>query len=515
MNLAQFFEHWQITENPFRGEEARHDAIFARMGSSTPESGLTGASTHSDFEKVLGDLDAPSTSIVFGEKGAGKTAMRLQIAARIGEHNETSSDRKVFLVPYDDLNAHLDHFARFGADKSKDNPFVSMRLVDHLDAILSIGTGRVVNALLPGPDHPPAARLGEEPVRTARRMPGMVRRDLLLLQALYDTNDPTGARTQRLAKLLRLPSGGHSALTVIGLWLGWIPSVALFVWVYFFLEPEGWLLNAGQLGAGVLLLLWMALLIKAHLLDRLVLARLAGKVSRQLRMVPRGNRGMHGSLARLPRSVLGSGELPVTDSDEQRYEMIARLRRVISEFGFSGIMVVIDRVDEPTLVHGDPERMRSIIWPLLNNKVLQLNGLGFKMLLPIELRHALFKESSAFFQEARLDKQNLIERLSWTGAMLYDLCSARLAVCRPAHAEPIGLVDLFEEDVSRSDVVEALGAMMQPRDAFKFLYRCMSEHCANVTADDGRWRIARHVLEQVRKEEADRVMQLQRGIRPA
>ena len=32
MNLSQFFEHWAIVENPFRGEEARTDAIFARMG---------------------------------------------------------------------------------------------------------------------------------------------------------------------------------------------------------------------------------------------------------------------------------------------------------------------------------------------------------------------------------------------------------------------------------------------------------------------------------------------------
>ena len=32
MNLAQFYEHWAIVENPFRGEEARTDAIFARIG---------------------------------------------------------------------------------------------------------------------------------------------------------------------------------------------------------------------------------------------------------------------------------------------------------------------------------------------------------------------------------------------------------------------------------------------------------------------------------------------------
>jgi len=195
--------------------------------------------------------------------------------------------------------------------------------------------------------------------------------------------------------------------------------------------------------------------------------------------------------------------------------MFTRLRRVVNEFGFTGIMVVIDRVDEPTLINGDPDRMRSLIWPMLNNKFLQLEGVGLKMLLPIELRHALFKESSAFFQEARLDKQNMIERLSWTGAMLYDLCNARLAVCRPANAPALALIDLFTEDVTRQDIVEALGAMQQPRDAFKFMYRSLNEHCASVTADDGSWRIPKHILDQVRRDETERVMQLQRGIRPA
>ena len=40
MNLAQFLEHWSIVENPFRGEEARTDAIFARSDSPSM-SGMT------------------------------------------------------------------------------------------------------------------------------------------------------------------------------------------------------------------------------------------------------------------------------------------------------------------------------------------------------------------------------------------------------------------------------------------------------------------------------------------
>jgi hypothetical protein len=242
---------------------------------------------------------------------------------------------------------------------------------------------------------------------------------------------------------------------------------------------------------------------------------MARRVRRQLRVVPRSDVSILRSLRQLDPSLRDAGHLPIGETDEARYAMLERLRRVLRQFGYTGMMVVIDRVDEPTLISGDPERMRAVIWPLLNNKFLQQQGLGVKMLLPIELRHALFKESSAFFQEARLDKQNLVERLSWTGSMLYDLCDARLKACREPGAGPISLLDLFAEDVTGKDLVDGLDQMHQPRDAFKFLYRCMGEHCSNVTAEQAQWKIPRLVLEGVRKQESDRVQQLYRGIRPA
>lgn len=527
MNLSQFFEHWAIVENPFRGEEARTDAIFARMGIAGREPKENSSpghvrlvrpstpATHAEFEKIVGELDRPSTSIVFGEKGSGKTAIRLQIADRIARHNEDHPDRRVLLIPYDDLNTYLDHFARVtGGEKKKDDPFGGVRLVDHLDAIVSIGTGRIVNALLTGSDRPPPAQI-EEAGKRARRMSLAARRELLLLQALYDTSDTTGARTAALRRILRLSGSGPRALITTGVWIGWVPAAAVFVWGQFFSGLGDTTRTGLLIGAGVLLAMWLLLLLKVTLIDRVVDRHVAQRVAKQFRMVPRLASGLTASLARLDRSVAPTDALPVSGSEETRYAMLARLQRVAGELGFPTLLVLMDRVDEPTLVRGDAERMRSIVWPMLSHKFLQHDGMAIKMLLPIELRHALFKESSAFFQEARLDKQNLVERLSWTGAMLYDLCNARLATCRPISAEPISLAELFDEDVTRQDLVDALDHMQQPRDAFKFLYRCVTEHCASVTGEDGAWRIPRHVLEAVRKSEAERVMGLQRGIRPA
>ncbi|MFN9133687.1 MAG: hypothetical protein ACK5XO_13575, partial [Phycisphaerales bacterium] len=232
----------------------------------------------------------------------------------------------------------------------------------------------------------------------------------------------------------------------------------------------------------------------------------------------------------LPADMRSSTWLPLNDSEDQRLRGFERIRRVLRLFGYAGIVVVFDRIDEPPLVAGDPDRMKFIVWPMLTAKFLQQEGGGIKLLLPIELRHMLFRESAAFFQNARMDKQNMVEQLGWTGAMLYDLCDVRMMACRhpdpeslpPAQRPPAmatTLSDLFGDDVPRAALVEALEAMRQPRDAFKFIYRCIAEHCAEVTgfgtSDSTLYRIPRSVIERVRKEQIERLRQLAMGIRPA
>lgn len=512
MNLSQFFEHWSIAENPFRGEEARHDEVFARLVSAGQASG-TGrpATVHSDFEKILGELGRPSSAIVFGEKGSGKTAIRLQIAREIEQYNAAHPDARVLLAPYDDLNRFLDCFHDRVGGASPLESFESMRLVDHLDAILSIAVTRLVSDLLGEPGA--AGAIGPEYRRVVRRLDRGLKQDLMLLQSVYDAGPHAAERTRRLGRLVRPGVAASRRVWSLLAYCGWVLPAGV-VALYFTLGggdgSTAW--TAGFAGATAI---WAVGLVKRFVWDRLVAGRLARRLARQLRMLDRAESSRAASLERLDPAVRSAGLLPVTDSDEPRYAMIGLLRRVLAGLGVTGLIVVVDRIDEPTLVSGDPDRMRAIIWPLLNNKFLQQEGIGIKMLLPIDLRYALFRESSAFFQEARLDKQSLIERLSWTGPMLYDLCNARLSACRSEGAEPISLLDLFAEDVSRQDVVDALDQMHQPRDAFKLLYRCLTDHCSHVTADEQAWRIPRLVLETVRRAEVERLQQLYRGIRPA
>ena len=68
MNNDAFLRHHGLTANPFRGEEARQDVIFDRIEHEC---------RHPDFDKIVGDLDRPSSSVVFGERGSGSPAPSL------------------------------------------------------------------------------------------------------------------------------------------------------------------------------------------------------------------------------------------------------------------------------------------------------------------------------------------------------------------------------------------------------------------------------------------------------
>ena len=161
------------------------------------------------------------------------------------------------------------------------------------------------------------------------------------------------------------------------------------------------------------------------------------------------------------------------------------------------------------------DRMKDIIWPMLHNKFLQQDNIGFKLLLPIELSHMLRREDAEFYQQARLDKQNMVEKLEWTGATLYDIASRRLKACQEKGGKAERLTDLFEDDVSTNDIMDALDQMNQPRDAFKFLYAVFQEHCNNLSDDVPNYKVPKLLLDQIRKRQSQRVQDLQRGLGPA
>ena len=96
MNLKQYLEHHGITSNPFADEDAQTDAVF--------KGHCIESTYHPTWDKIFGNPTDPATAVVFGEKGSGKTAMRLQIAQHLEHYNQQHPGSQVFAVEYDDFN---------------------------------------------------------------------------------------------------------------------------------------------------------------------------------------------------------------------------------------------------------------------------------------------------------------------------------------------------------------------------------------------------------------------------
>lgn len=512
MNIDTFFAHHGIGENPFSAEEARLDPVYGRLLDSAP--------AHPDFGKILGRIEQPSTSIVFGEKGSGKTAIRLMMAKQIDEHNRRNPEQRVLTVVYDDLNPVLDNLLRRSHHNAQ-TMLERLRIEDHQDAILSLAVTQLVSGLL-GQTGPDAALMPNDLNKRIRKSMGRQNRvDLLVLAALYDQPDAGAVlpRWKKLKKTLRLGSTvpqnlvyyGAVLLTLLGILLA---SIAISPPALINPEhrPNMLLPGLSIAGAAILWSTW-----GWRHLRRLWLGH---KIWKATPVVNHRVRELQAMLAQLSRSDLARQPFPLPGAGDRnerdsRYQLTRKLIELLRPLGYVGLVVLVDRLDEPTLVAGHADRMKAIVWPMFDNKFLQQDRVGFKMLLPIELRHILHRESSSFFQEARLDKQRMIDRLTWSGPTLHDLCIGRLRACCKSQKSTLELTDLFEPEVSRDLLIAALDQMNQPRDAFKFLYAVIQEHCRIVPQGDDRYKIARLTLDSVRRNQAQRVQEFHRGLTPA
>ncbi|MBX7167002.1 MAG: hypothetical protein K1X74_11780 [Pirellulales bacterium] len=464
MKTQRFLEHHGIVIHPFTDEDAQTDQVFKQH--------CILSTHHPAWDKIYGDPSEPSTAIVFGEKGAGKTALRLQVVKHLEQYNAEHPDRRVFVIEYDDFNPFLDRFSSKlpARQRRTDRLLQEWKLWDHMDAILSLGVTRLIDRLL---DPPP----GTSPA--AHRLTRLQSRDLMLLASLYDQSldEPSPSRWRRLRHQLRFSTWRSKWRVALGLaavllvaaitvlrdqwdWLStpWPYLIALAGWI-----PWAW---------GAWRRWWQA-----------------RAIARQLRVINREVNGLRRHLMKFTAEELSGQPLPTMGRTDDRYELLNKFLTILRGAGYSGAIVLIDRVDEPHLINGAPEQMRSLLWPLLDNKFLKHPGVGFKLLLPIELSYHIQREDAAFFQRARLDKQNMVPSLDWTGEALYDVANARLQACAAEGRSP-KLRELFDASVSETRLIEALRRLRVPRHLFKLLHRVLVAHCNLYTDEQPAWKIS-------------------------
>ena len=472
MRVQQLLEHHGIAINPFAEEDAQSDPVFKERCRDT--------AYHPVWDKVYGGPSDPATSIVFGEKGSGKTAMRMQMAGRIELYNAQPKNGRLFVIQYDDFNPFLDHFAdRLSARKQRDPARVlaEWKLWDHMDAILSLGGTSLVDRLLEV-SQPSGPAANDVSPSLARTMDRQQKRDLLLLAACYDNSlaDSSYSRWRKLRRVLRF----HSWQASWDLAAGWLITAAVLATIVY-LREWSWLATAWPyVIAAAGWVPWLVRWCKRHLAAR--------RIARNVRVLKPATAGLRRMLMRFPARDLDGQPLPENQRTDDRYELLAKFQGVLKSLGSDGVLVLVDRVDEPHLITGSVERMKALIWPMFDNKFLKQPSFGLKMLLPSELVAYVEKEGRDFYQRARLDKQNMIPSLEWSGESLYDLANARVKSCAADGAQPT-LRSLLDDSISDQRLIESFRTLRVPRHLFKFLYRLMVAHCHAHTDDKPVWRV--------------------------
>jgi len=221
-------------------------------------------------------------------------------------------------------------------------------------------------------------------------------------------------------------------------------------------------------------------------------------------------RGMHKGIRCVNRSAssfreslhhievnIGSASMPTDRGDDSRFAMLDRLLAVLRVVEYSSIAILVDRVDEPTVVAGDVDHMRSLVVPLLSSRFLQHRGLAVKLLLPAELGDRFSREDGAFFRAARMDKQNTVERLQWSGSMLAKVCDARIRAASKRPSSAVAVETLFDANVGRPKVELALADCANPRESCRMMYAMLQEHMAH--AQDGVKNISSATFDLVRQ----------------
>jgi len=296
------------------------------------------------------------------------------------------------------------------------------------------------------------------------------KRDFLLLAALYDQSrlGTFKSRWKQLRRILRYsnyPTWRYFAIGTAGTCLA-----ALLV----YLLPSTKALDfqgSLRLGLALTAIAWLPYLFRylRHLW-------LAFRITRHVRVSRRDLWTFTKVLMQIPASELAAQPIPTARRSDDRYAMLDKLQLLLRSLAFRGMIVLVDRVDEPDLVNGKPERIQALVWPLFDNKLLKHPGLGLKLLLPNDLQYFLDRESREFNERARLDKQNFISNFEWTGEALYDVVMARMKACSNAetHSSPS---QLLAPAVTEQRLILAMQALRTPRNLFRFLYRLIAEHC--------------------------------------
>lgn len=503
-------QHWGMTGEPFMCEDADKDVILQAMDKSA---------VHSGFDRVYGNPNEPAPGIIFGEKGSGKSALRLMMRRNIEEFNAQNPEKKIFLIEYTDFNQFIGNYRNtlpYRSDEAAEAKEVISRwkLADHMDCILSLGFTKLVYEVLSSG-------------KSSKKLQHKHAVDLLIGTSLYYHSE-SNTTIDAIKRLSRFYGFGSFRpllkmaiallLSFVSIFVFWFLFILIFLTSVFDLpiEADSWNMYLMTLspskyfftGVGIFLATWIW-----YFFSRSSAFTSAKRAARGIKSIPKDAKITAKILLKLPPRERKDFILPSGNDEASRYDWLQRFITIINQFGYHGVYVVVDRLDEPSILSGRDDLMRQFIEKMLDIKLLQYPHMGIKLFLPIELDSIHRNASPEQLKRMRLDKSNLIPEFKWSGQELYEIANQRMQACIEGESN-VSLADLFGGDLDFQYVKETLNLLGTPRYAFGFLSSLITDYVKDLPNDlpdnDPRWQINRNQFDVVRSNWIDRTGILRR-----
>ena len=436
---------------------------------------------HPTWDKIYGNPAEPATSIVFGEKGSGKTAMRLQIAPASGGIQPRASEGSgVYVIEYDDFNPFLDRFRdKLGraAGRRIDRVLAEWKLWDHMDAILSLGVTRLVDDILAGRAIVRRRRLAS----STGTKPAIC----CCLAACYDQSlaETRKGRWHRLRRRLRFRTWW--AQWDLGLGIAVTMAVAALV------------IACRQMGlAGHAL----ALSARARRLGAVAVAHAGNAFGKPGHRPARARRqsAILNSLRQMLMNFTGAeitGQpLPNKERTDDRYELLAKFQGILQTLGFTRHR----RAGRSGRRAASDQRLgRADAGPALADARQQVPQASRHRLQAAAADRAVAVHRSRgprFFSAgaARQAEHDSLARMDRRGAVRCGDGPGR-GLRRAGRQADAGRA---VRPGGHAAAVDGRAATLRvPRHLFKFMYRLLVAHCNAYTDDDPAWQISSEMFE--------------------
>lgn len=177
--------------------------------------------------------------------------------------------------------------------------------------------------------------------------------------------------------------------------------------------------------------------------------------------------GKDTGIAKPIEDVLKSKEIGPATISRVTLQKIVEFARI---FSFSGVVMLIDKVDETAFTQNSAEKTSALIYPILSHvQLLEVDGFSWMFFLWSKVKHYL----EAGDKQVRLDKI-AHTTISWDIAYFEQMLNERIKYfSNDAHL----FHDLFTADdfhKSRNEIIET--AMRSPRELIRLLDTIVTEH---------------------------------------